>query len=228
METSHPIAIVHNDSSVLERFHVSEAFGVAFEMNESNPFMDLAGSDFVDLRRIIIGMVLGTVRLRFWLFPYRVLLSCSGLLMGRVRVAVPSQDPTTHLEFLGRVRNMRLREQLAEAGADKGAAEQSPAVRGLVEDMLKGALMLGDIGHAAKSFLVHAKWSTRLQEEFFRCVCPTTSPRSTSAVLFCSPQPRPVVRPPSQGDKEADFGITISPLCDRNTTETLSESQIGA
>lgn len=36
------------------------------------------------------------------------------------------------------------------------------------------------------------------------------------------------VRPPSQGDKEADFGITISPLCDRNTTETLSESQIGA
>jgi len=62
IEISHPIAIAHNDSSVLERYHVGEAFAVAFDMQQDNPFLVFAGVEYVQLRRVVIDMVLMTVR----------------------------------------------------------------------------------------------------------------------------------------------------------------------
>ncbi|KAK2144659.1 hypothetical protein LSH36_739g01001 [Paralvinella palmiformis] len=54
-----------------------------------------------------------------------------------------------------------------------------------------------DISHPAKEWNLHYRWTSQLIEEFFL-----------------------------QGDREADLGLPISPLCDRKTT-MIAESQIG-
>ena len=59
--TSHPIAVAHNDSSVLERFHVAEAFKVAMDMGLQGPFNGLNSEQYEDMRTLIIEMVLATV-----------------------------------------------------------------------------------------------------------------------------------------------------------------------
>ncbi|XP_032802234.1 dual specificity calcium/calmodulin-dependent 3',5'-cyclic nucleotide phosphodiesterase 1A isoform X2 [Petromyzon marinus] len=61
------------------------------------------------------------------------------------------------------------------------------------------SLMLhtADISHPAKNWNLHRRWTMSLMEEFFR-----------------------------QGDKEAELGLSFSPLCDRNAT-MVPQSQIG-
>jgi len=68
-----------------------------------------------------------------------------------------------------------------------------------VKVALKGAIILSDIGHAAKTFPLHARWSRLVRQEFFQ-----------------------------QGDEERRLGLPISPLCDRNNAEPLAQSQLGA
>ncbi|KAM4606572.1 dual specificity calcium/calmodulin-dependent 3',5'-cyclic nucleotide phosphodiesterase 1A [Polymixia lowei] len=58
-------------------------------------------------------------------------------------------------------------------------------------------LHTADISHPAKHWDLHHRWTTSLLEEFFR-----------------------------QGDKEAELGLTFSPLCDRKST-MVAQSQIG-
>ncbi|XP_053350543.1 dual specificity calcium/calmodulin-dependent 3',5'-cyclic nucleotide phosphodiesterase 1A isoform X2 [Clarias gariepinus] len=58
-------------------------------------------------------------------------------------------------------------------------------------------LHTADISHPAKKWDMHYRWTTSLLEEFFR-----------------------------QGDKEAELGLTFSPLCDRKST-MVPQSQIG-
>ncbi|XP_077393755.1 dual specificity calcium/calmodulin-dependent 3',5'-cyclic nucleotide phosphodiesterase 1C isoform X4 [Festucalex cinctus] len=58
-------------------------------------------------------------------------------------------------------------------------------------------LHTADISHPAKSWDLHHRWTTSLLEEFFR-----------------------------QGDKEAELGLSFSPLCDRKST-MVAQSQIG-
>ncbi|XP_060766559.1 dual specificity calcium/calmodulin-dependent 3',5'-cyclic nucleotide phosphodiesterase 1B-like [Neoarius graeffei] len=57
-------------------------------------------------------------------------------------------------------------------------------------------LHAADISHPAKSWSLHSRWTSRLMEEFF-----------------------------TQGDKEAELGLMISPLCDRQNTPVV-QSQI--
>ncbi|XP_053140036.1 dual specificity calcium/calmodulin-dependent 3',5'-cyclic nucleotide phosphodiesterase 1A-like isoform X3 [Hemicordylus capensis] len=54
-----------------------------------------------------------------------------------------------------------------------------------------------DISHPSKPWVLHHRWAEALMDEFFR-----------------------------QGDKEAELGLPISPLCDRKTTN-IAETQIG-
>ncbi|KAF4095679.1 dual specificity calcium/calmodulin-dependent 3',5'-cyclic nucleotide phosphodiesterase 1C isoform X2 [Onychostoma macrolepis] len=58
-------------------------------------------------------------------------------------------------------------------------------------------LHTADISHPAKNWNMHHRWTTSLLEEFFR-----------------------------QGDKEAELGLSFSPLCDRKST-MVAQSQIG-
>ncbi|XP_066538829.1 dual specificity calcium/calmodulin-dependent 3',5'-cyclic nucleotide phosphodiesterase 1A isoform X2 [Hoplias malabaricus] len=58
-------------------------------------------------------------------------------------------------------------------------------------------LHTADISHPAKRWDLHNRWTTSLLEEFFR-----------------------------QGDKEAELGLSFSPLCDRKST-MVAQSQIG-
>ena len=57
----------------------------------------------------------------------------------------------------------------------------------------------GDVGHPARPLELHLEWSKRISEEFY-----------------------------SQGDKERNRGVKISPLCDRNIpASNYPQSQIG-
>lgn len=62
---------------------------------------------------------------------------------------------------------------------------------------LSMVLHCADIGHPAKEWNLHYKWTNLLLEEFF-----------------------------TQGDREKELGLPISPLCDRNSV-LVAESQIG-
>lgn len=62
---------------------------------------------------------------------------------------------------------------------------------------LSMVLHCADIGHPAKEWKLHYKWTKQLLEEFF-----------------------------TQGDREKELGLPISPLCDR-TSVLVAESQIG-
>lgn len=62
---------------------------------------------------------------------------------------------------------------------------------------LSMVLHCADIGHPAKEWNLHYKWTNQLLEEFFR-----------------------------QGDREKELGLPFSPLCDRSGV-LVAESQIG-
>lgn len=98
------------------------------------------------------------------------------------------QDVATHFNFIS---------QLSTAPYQRDFHSESNQ-ENRVTMMLTSVIMLGDIGHAAKEFDLHAEWSLLIREEFFR-----------------------------QGDEERSRGMDISPLCDRHTTPPLPESQLG-
>ncbi|KAG1712112.1 hypothetical protein DVH05_009351 [Phytophthora capsici] len=67
------------------------------------------------------------------------------------------------------------------------------------ELILQTVMMMADIGHSMKSFPLHLAWSELVTEEFYR-----------------------------QGDTERQFGLPISPLCDRTTgVDRFEKNQIG-
>ena len=60
------------------------------------------------------------------------------------------------------------------------------------------ALKVADLGHTAATERVHLDWTKRLEAEFY-----------------------------TQGDRERDLGLKISPLMDRNSIQTgISKSQV--
>lgn len=62
IQSSHPVAIAHNDQSPLENFHVAEAFRTAMEMGDNNPLDCLPPELYTQLRQLMIKLVLATVR----------------------------------------------------------------------------------------------------------------------------------------------------------------------
>jgi len=90
----------------------------------------------------------------------------------------------------------------SDVSSDGKASSGSTGNPGLLlpdELVLQTVMMMADIGHAMKSFPLHLVWSVRVAEEFYR-----------------------------QGDTERQFGLTISPLCDRATgVARFEKNQIG-
>ena len=64
--------------------------------------------------------------------------------------------------------------------------------------ILVTAVKWSDLGHAAKPFGLHEKWTHRVVEEFYEL-----------------------------GDREKEMNISISPLCDRREPMDVAKSQLG-
>lgn len=77
------------------------------------------------------------------------------------------------------------------------AASPSSVSRDLISAMLRSVICVSDIGHSAKVFDLHKRWSARIMEEFFR-----------------------------QGDREKEQSLPVSFLCDRETVD-VNKSQLG-
>ena len=60
IKTKDDLAIKYNDISVLENYHVSEAFNIILKKPDNNIFINLSVDDFRMCRKIIIECVLGT------------------------------------------------------------------------------------------------------------------------------------------------------------------------
>ena len=93
-------------------------------------------------------------------------------------------DMGVHFDFMAKFRS-------AVAGNIDLA---DPGTRLLIMQM---GLKCGDLGHSAKSFPLHLKWTERINEEFFL-----------------------------QGDEERKRGIAVTPFYDR-TKQNIPKSQVG-
>lgn len=106
---------------------------------------------------------------------------------------VLATDLSTHFDFLAQFKSSVSSGSL-DAAADKLVGPNAFANRMMLHKM---ALKCGDVGHAAKSRVLHEKWTHRVAEEFYR-----------------------------QGDEERKRGLAISPFMDRQKAN-LPQSQIG-
>jgi len=105
----------------------------------------------------------------------------------QVRIAlILSTDLSKHMQDLG---DLRLRLGNGDFDPSEMASDQQLA--------LTWYFRASDIGHSAKPWDIHRRWSERLVEEFH-----------------------------AQGDVERGLGLPLSPLCDRNNFD-LSKSQTG-
>mmetsp|Transcript_60605 Transcript_60605/g.156156 ORF Transcript_60605/g.156156 Transcript_60605/m.156156 type:complete len:359 (+) Transcript_60605:3-1079(+) len=77
------------------------------------------------------------------------------------------------------------------------AANKAELEPAQLEQLLAFLLKACDVAHSAKPFDLHAQWTMRINAEFFL-----------------------------QGDIELEFGLPVSPFCDRDNTD-VAESQLG-
>ena len=148
------IAIIYNDTSVLENMHSAKTFSIL--KNEGfNILENLANEDWLKCRKMIIEMILET-------------------------------DMSKHFEILGKFRTR----VMTLSNLDLSIFEDKCQVLGM-------SLKCADIGHSAKDYDLHEKWSMMVCEEFFR-----------------------------QGDIEKERGQSVSMYCDRDATD-IPKSQAG-
>ncbi|GLE03802.1 hypothetical protein PINS_up012704 [Pythium insidiosum] len=119
---------------------------------------------------------------------------------------VLATDLSGHLKHVNKLKSKRLTMQstrsalvLSSAAASTSTSSPQEPTHAFVPDelLLRTALMMADIGHATKPFAQHLAWSRLVTEEFFR-----------------------------QGDTERQYGLPVSPLCDREHCQ-FEKSQIG-
>lgn len=187
----HEIAITHNDKSPLERFHCAELFRLG--LSEDTPvFRHLSAEDLRVFRRTSIAMILATDVSKH--FKH----------VAKLKMAHPAPPDADEEE------NIRRLSVASVEDITSGVSAVGSSLRRLTVDherkesemedvrmMLNSVIMMADLGHAAKPFEQHRRWTERVSEEFFR-----------------------------QGDEERGLGMNISPLCDRETTDVAS-SQLG-
>ena len=123
-------------------------------------------------------------------------------------------DMTFHFEKVNQLKGLVMEEQelrtrsnngspLGDSIASIDSTERSSNSPTMAASSLKGDVILGfllhaaDISNCAKPAPVFEQWTDRCLGEFFR-----------------------------QGDKERSLGLSVSPLCDRNTT-SRADSQLG-
>ncbi|KAG7387430.1 cAMP-specific 3',5'-cyclic phosphodiesterase 4D [Phytophthora pseudosyringae] len=117
---------------------------------------------------------------------------------------VLATDLSRHLKHVNRLKSKLYAVHPTPSDVSLNGGESSCSASALGfslpdELILQTVMMMADVGHAMKSFPLHLSWSERVAEEFYR-----------------------------QGDTERQFGLTISPLCDRGAgVDRFEKNQIG-
>ncbi|KAJ0399576.1 hypothetical protein P43SY_009635 [Pythium insidiosum] len=114
---------------------------------------------------------------------------------------VLATDLSGHLKHVNKLKSKRFTMQTTRSALALGAVQQPDAADAsrMVPDelILRTVIMMADLGHASKPFAQHLAWSQLVTEEFFR-----------------------------QGDIERQYGLQVSPLCDRFQCN-FEKSQVG-
>ncbi|KAJ0399843.1 hypothetical protein ATCC90586_005385 [Pythium insidiosum] len=114
---------------------------------------------------------------------------------------VLATDLSGHLKHVNKLKSKRFTMQTTRSALALGAVQQPDATDAarMVPDelILRTVIMMADLGHASKPFAQHLAWSQLVTEEFFR-----------------------------QGDIERQYGLQVSPLCDRFQCN-FEKSQVG-
>lgn len=170
INTNDHLAITHNDDAVLERYHSASAFAT-MSQSGCDLFSALSKSDYRTVRANVISMVLAT-------------------------------DVSRHIPLVGKLNALARKTDSSTARPPPHSHPSSSSSGSSGDDfdvdlIVSTIVVLGDLGHAAKKFLLHEKWTLRITEEFYL-----------------------------QGDRERAAGLAVSPLCDRESGN-MPRSQIG-
>jgi hypothetical protein len=150
-------ALMYNDRSVLEQFHVSQAWCTMMEP-QNNILANVSLPVFQIIRKTVVDLVLVT-------------------------------DLRQHFAFVSSFRS-KLSSSLSLSSGAEVTAENKLTI-------LKMIIKVADIGHSAKRWNLHVKWSERVMDE------------------FCN-----------QGDLEKKAGLKVSPFMDRGNKQ-LPQAHIG-
>lgn len=194
--SGHDIAIAHNDDAVLERYHVASAFEIV-RRHKLRLFAWLSADQYSRVRATIIALVLATDVSRH--FELTSALKKKAAKANAREAKLARRNGTTAVSPPNRAGASKLPSRSTASGASTAidGEEASPPETFDPIFALSVAVVLGDLGHAAKTFSIHREWTARITEEFFR-----------------------------QGDRERRDGLAISPLCDRESV-VVSKSQVG-
>lgn len=143
------IAVQHNDQSVLERYHLAEAFKVARRPG-CRLFETMDPADYRAIRKMIVDSVLATDVSQHFNF-----------------IAELQQHKVYRLGE-GGAGGAGFGDGSPQSDGPRGRVRQSKEATAPARDMLRGVVAVADIGHAALPWELHVKWSQRVQEEFFR------------------------------------------------------------
>uniref|UniRef100_A0A0G4I932 PDEase domain-containing protein n=1 Tax=Chromera velia CCMP2878 TaxID=1169474 RepID=A0A0G4I932_9ALVE len=164
------LAVIYNDKAVLENFHAAETFRI-LASEQCNFSEAMSPQDFGVFREHVVDLILAT-------------------------------DMAVHMEFLSKFKVRLESDDFLQGpeleGDGKGAAEVEKQLKIDTGLLAQACIKAADIGHSAKPWDVHYKYSLSVVEEFFK-----------------------------QGDKEREMGLPISALCDRNAASSLAQSQRG-
>ena len=168
------LAIMYNDSSILENWHVARAFacmlGLSLESVSRQQYEALAGPNRPSERNILTNVDKEDFT----------------LIRNRMIEAVLHTDMTKHFAMVNSMKGLLLQgEEESEDGAES------------MWKVLMFMLHLADISSQAKPDPLFRHWTVRCMDEFF-----------------------------DQGELEAQYGLPISPNCNRDTTN-VAKSQTG-
>ena len=209
-ETGHPLAMRYNDSSVLENHHVSSILSLLSQNSLTDIFSWMDPDDRVAARSLIVQLVLATdLGKNFGIVAdYKKKFSSrtsTARSFGSKRGSLASaRSYRSSKDSTGPRSNdyiVSVRSSAEEAAAFNNAVYLSSADFQKSEDrmlILKMVLKCGDLGHPAKPWRLHAKWTELVSEEFFQ-----------------------------QGDKEKKLGVKVGPFMDRNKIKEVPKQQVG-
>ena len=150
--TNDDLAIVYSDQSILERFHVAEAFRLLQSDSKYNFLDHLAPDDYRFVRAQIVSLVLATDLAK----GFEIINIMRNKISIKAFVSIAKHDAKTVTK--------RSKTSKRHNFAMQSASKEEEATR-LV--LMKTIMKCADISHAAKPLLLHLSWTMRITQEFY-------------------------------------------------------------